>query len=332
MARTPNEETPAPLVPDNYVPPSGTRRPVAKGETWVSVASGLGIDSWDLIDFNFPGIKRVRQTNHERATRQVNWYLHHYVGCNSTTDYENWDFDSGLIDGRGNWRSGFIYIPSSMPKPIPPVKHACNPTTSGKIGRRPTQYRLLTSAEREMVRKVFGQPFPYLDTVGIGNGLGFDGRPWTDTGPLSEPGLPVQLQYQINIGDAMMVDLTGNEGSGCYIVGITGTVSDLLIHEMTHVWQYYTKGGMTGRYRVWGSSVAGSYNFKLGEPWQSYDVEQQASIVEEWFHNGSSKTDPIYAYIKLVLQSRGDALEYASGLNLNELNRDLAYLRARNLD
>jgi len=180
-----------------------------------------------------------------------------------------------------------------------------------------------------MVQNVFGLPFPYLDQVGIADGLGFDGRPWTDMSPMSYPGLPEQMQYQINMGDAAREDLTSKQAAGCFVTGIDGTLSDLLIHEMTHVWQYrYTRT----RVGLWASSVFGHYGFTAGAPWSSYSVEQQASMVEQWFHNGALKTDALYPYIKLVLRSRDDALNYASDLNLNELNRDLASLRARHLD
>ena len=329
MSVTPNEEKPTPLVPDTYVPPKGVQRKVSRGETWISIATGLGISPWDLIDYNFPGIKRIYQADPQRATRQVNWYLREYVGCQTSTDRENWAFDSGLTKGRGGWRGGAIYVPQKTPPPPPPPPPRCSPTSSGKMGRRPTFYRLLTPAERQMVQKVFGLPFPYLDQVAIGDGLGFDGRPWTDMSPMTDPSLPEQSQYQINMGDAAREDLTSKQASGCFVTGIDGTLSDLLIHEMTHVWQYrYTKT----RVGLWASSVFGHYAFTPGSSWNSYSVEQQASIVEQWFHNGALKTDALYPYVKLVLQSRGDALEYASDLNLNELNRDLASLRERHLD
>ena len=189
------------------------------------------------------------------------------------------------------------------------------------------------------MRRVFGLPFPYLDTVGIGDGLGYNGQPWTDTTPLFDPGLSKQLTYQINIGDAAREDLTSKKlAAGCFVRDINGTVSDLLIHEMTHVWQYYTRGGITGRFSVWASSAVApdsSYSPVPGGSWGSWDsldVELQASIVEQWYHNGERKPDFWYPYIRLVLQSRGHALTYASGLTLNELNRDLASLRVRNVD
>jgi hypothetical protein len=70
-----------------------------------------------------------------------------------------------------------------------------------------------------------------------------------------------------------------------------------------------------------------------------YDVEQQASIVEKWFHDYKAnsaveKTHPLYPYVHLVIRSANNkaALRYAGGLTLAELTRDLADLKARGLD
>jgi len=68
-------------VVESYVPPAGIRHAVTAGETWISLAKRIGIDPWDLIEFNFPGIKLVKQRDFQQATRQVNWYLAEYVGC-----------------------------------------------------------------------------------------------------------------------------------------------------------------------------------------------------------------------------------------------------------
>jgi hypothetical protein len=64
---------------------------------------------------------------------------------------------------------------------------------------------------------------------------------------------------------------------------------------------------------VWVSSLFGSYDFKPGESWDSYDVEQQASMVERWFHNGEQKTDVLYPYIRMVV--RWDSRPSADALN-----------------
>src|SRR5262245_30127811 len=103
-------EKPVKPVPSTYVPP-GIRHTVRAGETWVSIAKTHGIDPWDLIDFNFPGMKQTKQIDLQRATRHVNWYLREYVCCEISFDGgRNWAFTSGLSKGRGVWRGGRIYI------------------------------------------------------------------------------------------------------------------------------------------------------------------------------------------------------------------------------
>lgn len=331
MVGKPNEEMPNPLVPASYVPPNGVRHPVKAPETWVMIARLHSIDPWDLIDFNFPGLKRLKATDLQKATRQVNWYLREYVGCNSTTDGENYAFTSGLTGGKGIWQGGVIYIP---PQPTPPTPvHRCSPT--GGSMRRPTFYRPLNTAERQLMREVFGNTLPDFEEIGIGDGLGASGRPWTDTGPTNYPDMP-HMHFQINIGDAASNDLTSNiTRVDCFVTGIPDTLAELLVHEMTHVWQYHNS---RSRYGVWASSVFGTYDFTPGDPWDDYDVEQQASIVEKWYSNNAKhwsnksllKADPLYPYIRLVIRS--GRIWYPRTLTLNELNRDVADLRARGLD
>jgi hypothetical protein len=290
----------------------------------MTIAAKNSIDPWDLIDFNFPGLKRVKLANFQQATRQVNWYLREYVGCNTTTDGENWAFTSGLTTGKGGWKGGFIYVPPSAP-PVPPVPvHRCSPT--GGSMRRPTFYRPMNQKEQDLVRRVFGLTLPHWTTIGIGDGLGANGRPWTDMGPTPYPQMPY-MNFQINIGDAASSDLTSTQHTQCFVTDIPGTVAELLVHEMTHVWQYHND---RTRYGVWVSSVFGSYSFTPGKPWNDYDVEQQASIVEKWYKNGSKTTDPLYPYIRLVI--RAGRLDFPRDLTLRELSNDLADLKARGLD
>lgn len=42
---------------------------------------------------------------------------------------------------------------------------------------------------------------------------------------------------------------------------------------------------------------ARAYNFTAGKPWKSYNPEQQAMIVEQWFAMGQSQNDPLFPYI-----------------------------------
>ena len=49
-----------------------------------------------------------------------------------------------------------------------------------------------------------------------------------------------------------------------------------------------------------------AYTYVAGRPWSGYNVEQQASIVEDWFTFGESATSPLYPYITNNVR-KGDA-------------------------
>ena len=95
----PIEKEPQNKVPQNYVPPNSVEYKVMDGDSWASIASAHGIDPWDLIEANFK----------TRSAPEVNWYLHHRVGCKvPTPDGKNWKFSSSA-------RPGKIYIPRMPP-------------------------------------------------------------------------------------------------------------------------------------------------------------------------------------------------------------------------
>jgi len=89
------ETKPLKIVPKNYVPPGARPYKVKDGDTWETVARAHGINPSDLVVFNF-GTK---------DSREINWYLHHYVGCTLPThDGHNWRFSSHA-------NPGIIYVP-----------------------------------------------------------------------------------------------------------------------------------------------------------------------------------------------------------------------------
>lgn len=112
-------ERPKSPVPETFKPPAGKPHTVNSKESWESLAHDLTIDPWDLIEFNFPGMKAARAINAEHASRQVNWYLSEYVGCFVSNDGgKNLAFSSGLTGkGRGVHKGGVVFLP---PTPVPP--------------------------------------------------------------------------------------------------------------------------------------------------------------------------------------------------------------------
>jgi outer membrane protein OmpA-like peptidoglycan-associated protein len=178
--------------------------------------------------------------------------------------------------------------------------------------RRPSNYRGLNSKEKHLCLQIFGYCLPSFDEIGIGDGLGLGDRPFTDSGNSPYPGWP-NLNYQINLGDVMSSDLTSRASTTPILGAYFGTISDLFVHEMTHVWQEYN--GL--RSQVIMSSIYAQIpllgaGYDIPETsvgpwgaWKSYNREQQASIVEQWWHEGGTKEHHLYPYISQIIQKCG---------------------------
>ena len=79
------------------------------------------------------------------------------------------------------------------------------------------------------------------------------------------------------------------------------------VHELTHVWQGY-HSGLGWEYMVRSMIAQGhailvkgdrrrAYDYYPGAPWRSYNVEQQAVIVQDWYGNGMRPDDERYRYV-----------------------------------
>lgn len=236
---TPQELEPVPRVPETFVP-AGIRHPVQNGQTWVSLATLHGLsDPWDLINHNFPGMKALHQINPKLATRYVNWYLHLYVGCDSSTDGgSNWAFRSGLPStlGKGGWKGGHIYLPASMPTPTPiptptpaapcVVQIASLPLPLAVQGilqlvkvRLPSQARCLDPTEVAYARGFYADSLVY-DDIYVSDAHGADKRPVTIALPTGSRWIVV-----LNVGP------TG------FSTQTQSSMPATLIHELAHAWQ-----------------------------------------------------------------------------------------------
>lgn len=84
-----NIAPPTYLVLRNYTPPNGHKYPVQIGDSWTTLAAGVGLSAWDLIRFNYPRIP----VDLRLAAKEVNWYLENYVRCTLLTpDHRNYRF------------------------------------------------------------------------------------------------------------------------------------------------------------------------------------------------------------------------------------------------
>jgi hypothetical protein len=166
--------------------------------------------------------------------------------------------------------------------------------------RRPNGYRLLNFREKLLCHNVFQGTLPPWQKIGIGDGLGMGDRPWTDTVSSGASSDHPEIRYAINVGDYAYEDLNLRKWTEY------GLLCDLLVHEMTHVWQYFHGVGVKVG-SAWANTLGAGYEFEAGDPWDEYNVEQQAAIVEKWHHRGSTKRDQLYPYMSEVIWSHGDA-------------------------
>src|SRR4051812_24968946 len=144
--------------------------------------------------------------------------------------------------------------------------------------------RKLTGPELVLAKKVFLDNLPY-DKIRLADDLGAGDRPWTQ---------PSGSGFLIHIGAWAYRDATAR--------AVT------FIHELTHVWQGshgFVLGYVFDSLNSQAMLGDRAYDYVLGDPpgrydWDSYNAEQQAHIVQDWFAQGMSVSDPRFKYIKLI--------------------------------
>jgi hypothetical protein len=159
--------------------------------------------------------------------------------------------------------------------------------------------RPLTNHERSLAHTVFQNFLPY-DDIQVGDHTGIGGAPWTEYQYIDEI---VGERFTLHMGTYGYSDLTS-----AATIPHFGVVCNVFIHELTHVWQG-AHGVLHGAYQLssllsqgWALVTTGdrgaAYEYKAGQDWSSYNVEQQANIVEDWFRNGRQTSHPNYRYIR----------------------------------
>jgi len=190
--------------------------------------------------------------------------------------------------------------------------------------RPPTRFRRLTVAEWRLCTDVFyPNNLPTREDIIITNGAGQDGRPFTVPNA-KEAAAPVigglvslipssilgvlggglgvaagiDTSYTIHMGPDFYDDLTATDRDDQ-----DADASATLIHEMTHVWQG-TNSSLAGSYAV-GSIVnqlrygRDAYEYRPLRDWKSYNPEQQAKLVEDWYYRShASESDDRFPYIR----------------------------------
>lgn len=143
------------------------------------------------------------------------------------------------------------------------------------------KHRSLSADEYAFATTVFGNSLPARERIVLTNIERPDGRKFTCPSPVGE--------VFVNLGDAFDDPM---QSTAAYPAR-----GKLLIHELAHVWQIHhasflpglicegIANGLTGApYEPGGS----------GHPWKDYNLEQQATIVDEWF--APSPRGPSFPY------------------------------------
>lgn len=173
-------------------------------------------------------------------------------------------------------------------------------------------FRALRQTEIDLAREVFHQTLPPLDLVGVTDGLGMDGTIWTldrwtlDALQSGPPKTLDRLRYFLNVGDAVRWDLTSSNSLYVAVNGYKDRARDVFVHEMTHVWQFHRGDSVKVR-SIYAQHVGAGYQFTRGAPFEDYNVEQQASIVEKWNEErkDSGENDELFPYIHYIIRREG---------------------------
>ena len=164
--------------------------------------------------------------------------------------------------------------------------------------------RLLTTSEISLAKLVFQSTLPY-NQIYISNAIGAQNRAFTiavpNVGQLVAAALfgPLALPFfATGRADSYII----NFGSSGFANAISSANVATFIHELTHVWQAYQQSFTYGYIfnSLWHQAISGSnaYSYTPGQNWNSYNVEQQASLVQDWFSSGMSSTSSRFTYIR----------------------------------
>lgn len=151
--------------------------------------------------------------------------------------------------------------------------------------------RFLRQAERVFAKRIFGKTIPFDDIL-VTDLLGLGNEPFTAvSGPSNTP-----LPFVVPVPRAIFALNMGSQGfENC----VAPAVMACYVRELARVWQ--------GAACVERSRQGGHVDYRVGEPWGTYDVDQKASLVEDWVRGGMRSDDPRMAYISAHIR-RGNRM------------------------
>jgi hypothetical protein len=172
----------------------------------------------------------------------------------------------------------------------------------------PSQVRFMNSDEYDIVKRVTGDTLPWRVRIIVTDGAGAEGRPFTIPtslvttllGSAASGFLAPLAAFAGYVGSVTNLGYLMNVGSA--YSDMSGSNQDLLVHESTHVWQ--GKNSFFAQSYVYNSCISQclrggrAYHYSAGLEWSSYNVEQQASIVEDWYMSGEPTSGDLWPYIR----------------------------------
>ncbi|GIU81943.1 MAG: hypothetical protein KatS3mg006_1007 [Pyrinomonadaceae bacterium] len=172
----------------------------------------------------------------------------------------------------------------------------------------------MSSSEYQITRRVFGDTLPSRRRIVVTNIVGVDNRPFTL--PISVFGFLFAFLGVLSLGfefvfsaTFLLIGLTLVFFNPGYLINVGEFYENLedkgvgiLVHETAHVWQgensFLSFGFVINSciYQFLKGSEA--YNYEVGQDWCLFNVEQQASLIEDWFLEGESTEDSRWFYIE----------------------------------
>jgi hypothetical protein len=168
--------------------------------------------------------------------------------------------------------------------------------------------RFLTNAEILLARTVFQTTLPY-NQITISDAIGLGNRAFTV--PMYNAGQAAAMAFGTLLLGPLATNFVLmrpssyqiNFGASGFANSMTSANLPTFIHELTHVWQSFNQIIPTSYIfnSLWHQTISGgsAYSYSPGQAWASYNVEQQASLVQDWFRSdGMSLSSPRFTYIR----------------------------------
>lgn len=158
----------------------------------------------------------------------------------------------------------------------------------GAVTNALIKQRLITKAEYDLANGVFQGTLPPMDKIMLTNLSGIGGRAFTMPG--------ADKMIYVNLGD----DYDDPVNHPPTYNGSYPMPGQLLVHELTHVWQIYNASFLPG-FVCEGIVNQANYNigqnvYQYGPPgpaWSEFNLEAQGAIVDQWFGgNFGGKQNP----------------------------------------